>query len=298
MPNLHHVAMWVHSDEVELSLRFYREGLGLELIMDVYVSGEYAELFDVPYRRLRSIMLGDRKNILSGIFELVVFDQPTGTPPGSAPRPLPETTTPSRFLLNSFFVDFDEVLPRLQALYVQFRSNMDEGEARISDFVATVSERLARAPPRNAVVDLRFDTGGDCTENRELMRQIANRVPGKIYVLVGNYTFSAGIAAAAALAHDGGTRVTIVGSEMGDRTHWWSERARAVCLPTSHVCMPVNSGFWDIANGCGGQGACYSDQFDLRLPSTARRLHAPLTSVAWLEDRDPGLEAIESDLLQ
>ena len=116
MAKLHHVAMWVHEDEVEQSLRFYRDGIGLDLIMDVHVPGDFAELFDVPYRRLRSIMLGDRDDILSGIFELVVFDQPSGSPPLPIARPLPEAEAPSRFLLNSFFVEFDEVLPRLAGL--------------------------------------------------------------------------------------------------------------------------------------------------------------------------------------
>lgn len=116
MPKLHHVAMWVREDEVDQSLRFYRDGLGLDLIMDVHVAGDFAELFDVPYRRLRSLMLGDRSDLLSGIFELVVFDQPSGASPSPTARPLAESEAPSRFLLNSFYVEFDEVLPRLTAL--------------------------------------------------------------------------------------------------------------------------------------------------------------------------------------
>jgi hypothetical protein len=184
----------------------------------------------------------------------------------------------------------------LDALYVQFRSNMDEDDARIAPFVAAVADRLRAAPPLNAIVDLRFDTGGDNTQNRDLMREIAQRVRGRIFLLVGNYTFSAGIASAAALAHDGGTKVTIVGSEIADRTYWWSEHAEPVCLPTSRICFPLNSGYWDIVHGCRANKACYGDQFDLRVGTLAPRLRAPLLSKDWLANRDPGLEAIAVDL--
>ncbi len=186
-------------------------------------------------------------------------------------------------------------LPDLDALYLQFRSNEDEGDVKIAPFVASVAERLRSTPLENVVVDLRFDTGGDNTQNRELMRQIASTVRGKIYVLVGNYTFSAGIASAAALVHDGGEKVVIVGDEIADRTHWWSE-GKHVCAPNAKVCFTVNTGFWDIVHGCEGQPACYGDQFDLRVPSLAPTWRDPLTSRDWLTNRDPALEHILADL--
>ena len=184
----------------------------------------------------------------------------------------------------------------LDALYVQFRSNMDEDDAKIGPFVKEVSQRLKKTPPRNIIVDLRFDTGGDNTKNRGLMKQIAKAVPGRIYLMVGNYTFSAGIATAAALAHDGGARVTIAGSELGDRMHWWSEHGENVCLPASKVCFSLNTGYWDIVNGCKSNPRCYGDQFDLNVPSLEPALPAPLLSTDWLANRDPALEAIAANL--
>ena len=187
-------------------------------------------------------------------------------------------------------------LPDPGALYVQFRSNFDEGEAKIAPFVAAVAERLKSSPPKNLILDLRFDTGGDNTQNRDLMRQIARSVPGRIYVLVSNYTFSAGIASAAALKHDGGNKVTIVGSPVGDRTHWWSEHHEPVCLPASKVCFPINTGYWNLVDGCRGNPRCYGDQFDLGVPTLEPALRAPLTSRDWLGNRDPGMTTIAADL--
>lgn len=88
-------------------------------------------------------------------------------------------------------------LPELNALYIQFRSNMDEEGSPIAPFVKSVNEAINTQPPKNAIVDLRFDTGGDNTQNRDLMKLIAEKTSGRIYLLVGNYTFSAGIASAA-----------------------------------------------------------------------------------------------------
>jgi hypothetical protein len=187
-------------------------------------------------------------------------------------------------------------LADLDALYVQFRSNFDEGEAKIAPFVASVSSRLKSAPPRNLILDLRFDTGGDNTQNRDLMREIAKHVPGRVYVLIGNYTFSAGIASAAALKHDGGDKVTIVGAASGDRTHWWSEHGEPVCLPASKVCFAINTGYWNLVEGCRDNPRCYGDQFDLSVATLEPALPAPLTSRDWLSNRDPGMAAIAADL--
>jgi hypothetical protein len=184
----------------------------------------------------------------------------------------------------------------LKALYVQFRSNFDEGDAKIAPFVEAVANRLESSPPRNLILDLRFDTGGDNTQNRDLMREIAQRIPGRIYLLIGNYTFSAGITSAAALKHDGGDKVTIVGAAVGDRMHWWSEHGDPVCLPASGACFALNTGYWNLVDGCRANPRCYGDQFDLTVPTLEPALSAPLTSRAWLANRDPGMAAIATDL--
>jgi len=186
-------------------------------------------------------------------------------------------------------------LPDMRALYVQFRSNMDEEGSAIAPFVQEVTRRLETNPPRHLVLDLRFDTGGDNTQNLELMRTIARTVPGQIYVLLGNYTFSAGIASAAALEHEGRERVTLVGEAVGDRLRWWSEHEMA-CLPASGLCVSVNRGLWDLRRGCHADAHCYGDQFDVGVASLEPDRHAPVRVGDWLAGIDPGLDAVRADL--
>ena len=185
-------------------------------------------------------------------------------------------------------------LPKLDALYVQFRINMSMPGEDIEPFIATVSKRLA-TPPTNAVVDLRFDTGGDIGTTLDLMRQIGRRIAGRIFVITSPYTFSAGIVSTAALLQAGGKKVTIVGEDVGDRTHWWSEH-KAFCLPHSKVCAAIQTGYWDLIHGCRDMPHCYGDQFGIRIGGIRTDIPVSPSAADWRKGRDPAMAAIARSL--
>jgi catechol 2,3-dioxygenase-like lactoylglutathione lyase family enzyme len=108
---LHHAALCVR--DLDASLRFYRDGLGLEVLMDQRFEGDWPALFDASSRRLRSVFLGDPARADAGIVELVVFDHATGEPAGPVIAAGPPA---SGFFLLSFFVDVDVTLSRLRSL--------------------------------------------------------------------------------------------------------------------------------------------------------------------------------------
>ena len=54
---IHHSVVVVR--DLEASLRFYRDGIGLDLLQDRHVEGDWPDLFDAPSRRLRTVLLGD-----------------------------------------------------------------------------------------------------------------------------------------------------------------------------------------------------------------------------------------------
>jgi hypothetical protein len=188
-------------------------------------------------------------------------------------------------------------LPGLDALYVQLRSNLDEQGQKILPFLETTLAAAHKSPPRNLVLDLRFDVGGDISLSRKFLRELVGLARGRIFVLVSRYTFSAGIVSAAAVRHDGGSRVTIVGEDVGDRMRFWSEGEHA-CLPNSHYCLRPTTGLWDLEHGCKATPGCYGDQFDATAGSLRPQLRAPLTATAWLAGRDPAMEAVSRDLLR
>jgi hypothetical protein len=186
-------------------------------------------------------------------------------------------------------------LPELAALYVQLRAHYDGPEEKIADLMRSVDSAITANQPRRLIVDLRFDIGGNTDLTRDWLRSLPAQIPERIYVLVGHYTFSAGIVAAAALKHDGGTKVRLVGDALGDRLVFWSEGENA-CLPSSHYCLHATAGLWDLRHGCRGQEGCYGDKYDVTVGTLRPDLPAPLTIRVWLAGQDPGLDAIARDL--
>jgi catechol 2,3-dioxygenase-like lactoylglutathione lyase family enzyme len=66
---VHHSA--ICTADVERSLKFWRDGLGLTELFDHQFTGDWPELFGAKTDRLRSIFLGDPSTPETGIVELV-----------------------------------------------------------------------------------------------------------------------------------------------------------------------------------------------------------------------------------
>jgi len=104
---LHHAALCVQ--DLDASLRFYRDGVGLAVLMDHRFDGDWPALFGARSRTLRSVFLGDPASPDAGVVELVVFEG------GVEAAPAVDVPT-AGFFLVSFFVDVDETLARLAEL--------------------------------------------------------------------------------------------------------------------------------------------------------------------------------------
>jgi hypothetical protein len=188
-------------------------------------------------------------------------------------------------------------LPDLKALYVQFRSNEDENGFPMAAFLDTVRAQITGTKPTHLIIDLRFDEGGNLLTTLDFMRHVAASVRGRTYVLIGPYTFSAGIISAAAIKKGGGDRVILVGDTIGDRPHFWSE-GTTIELPNSHLTFRYTDGQFNLLDGCGGEPRCMDDLYpiDVNVGRLAPDIVAPLTAVAYFAYRDPGMEAITDHL--
>lgn len=107
---IHHTVVLVQ--DLETSLRFYRDGLSLDVLRDLEVEGDWPGLFDGPSRRLRAVFLGDANvpDIAAGVLELNAF----------VGGEVPTNSTPSRpttgFFMVSYFADVEATLKRLADL--------------------------------------------------------------------------------------------------------------------------------------------------------------------------------------
>lgn len=184
-------------------------------------------------------------------------------------------------------------LPELDAHYLQFRSNTDHGEYTIADFIKGAGGEIAARQPRHLVVDLRFNTGGNLVLTLDFMRGLAGTVPGRTWLLVGPYTYSAGIISAAAIKQGGGDKVTILGDGLGDRLHFWSEGGM-VDLPNSGYALRYTDGQFNLAEGCAGEPACFDDLYPVNVNHVPLDpdIRVPLTAKDYLAGRDPAMEVV------
>jgi catechol 2,3-dioxygenase-like lactoylglutathione lyase family enzyme len=94
--------------DMERSLAYWRDGVGLTLMMDGEFEGDWPTLFNVASTSLRSVFLGEAARG-GGILELVDFGTPGTRPPaGDVP--------PEGLMLVAFQCAIDPVLGRLQAM--------------------------------------------------------------------------------------------------------------------------------------------------------------------------------------
>ncbi len=106
---LHHAA--ICATDFDASLRFWRDGLGLEILMDHSFDGDWPTLFGSSSSTLHSVFLGEPGADDAGVVELVDFGDPVTVPdPSGAPE--------GGFFLLSFNVDLTATLARLQSLGV------------------------------------------------------------------------------------------------------------------------------------------------------------------------------------
>ena len=82
---------------------------------------------------------------------------------------------------------------------------------------------------------------------------------------------------AAAVKKAGGGKVTIVGDQLGDRLHFWSE-GDVVRLPNSHLGMRYTNGQFDLESGCSGQPACLDDLVKVNFGGLAWRTRSVTSS--------------------
>jgi hypothetical protein len=188
-------------------------------------------------------------------------------------------------------------LPELDAVYLELKSNEADEEARL--FEDRAEPVLGSAHATNIVVDLRFNYGGDMRTTASFLQDLPSHIPanGRIFVIVGRYTFSAGMASAAILLNAAGERATLVGEDVGDRLRFFSE-GESVCAPNSGYCMRYTTGLFDMATGCTGQPRCHGEnrRFNLVVGSLRPTLYAPTTWADYLAGRDPAMDAIRSAL--
>ncbi len=152
--------------------------------------------------------------------------------------------------------------PDKSVYYVEFRSNEDEPGYSISKFVSRVKREIAVDQPRNVVVDLRLDQGGNFVTTARFMINLANLTGSikHVYGLTSAWTFSAGNVSVALLKEHGGNKVTVIGEAVGDRIRIWAEGGD-ITLPNSKLEIGFATGLHDYTHPCWLERRCFWTMF-------------------------------------
>jgi hypothetical protein len=187
--------------------------------------------------------------------------------------------------------------PELDALVIELRQVVSSPGYSITEFLSEMTTKLQARRPKNLVIDMRLNGGGNLQTARDFMKTLPILVPGRIFVLTSPWTFSAAISSVGYLEQMAPDRVTIVGEEVGDRLEFWAEGTGAT-LPHSGMVMQYATQRHDYRNGCRAFTDCHGAvvQYPIAVPSLAPDIQAPWTFEAYRAGRDPAIEAVSKAL--
>ena len=147
--------------------------------------------------------------------------------------------------------------------YIQLRLNMNSDDNSIDDFLVQTKERLLKDHPRSIILDNRNNPGGDLTRTADFALELPSLASpeGKVYVLTGNSTFSAGIYTSFFPKAADAQRTVIVGEHVGDSTLFWAETGPRFKLRDAGYRIGYSLQRHDLANGCHDPEECCMTRF-------------------------------------
>ena len=182
----------------------------------------------------------------------------------------------------------------LDGAYVQLKATRGLG---IDVFLSNTLAALRARRPRNIVIDLRFNLGGDLNIARDFMQALpALAEGGRVYAITSGRTFSAAISSLGYLKQAAGGRLTIVGEPIGDRLEFWAE-GDLLRLPGLGALMLYADERHNYMTGCPEED-CHGSVRDhpIRVRSLLPDIPAPLRFADFVAGRDPAMDAIVRDM--
>ncbi|MFP5284769.1 MAG: alpha/beta fold hydrolase, partial [Thermoanaerobaculia bacterium] len=193
----------------------------------------------------------------------------------------PPGVAPPLFLRDPDQMHWELALPEHDALYVQINNLVDDEDETLPEFGRRLWTVIEKGRPKNLIVDLRHNNGGNTLIYPELLRTLIafSREPGnQVYALIGRRSYSAT-----------GNFVTdlerladpiFAGEASSECCNLYGD-ATVVMLPYSKV-----------------EGELTNVKWNLSTPSDRRREMSPevpvqLTAKAYFAGEDPAMEAVQ-----
>jgi hypothetical protein len=186
------------------------------------------------------------------------------------------------------------------ALYIRLNGSLNAETETLAKFAERVTTAMRRDRRPNVILDLRYDWGGDYTLSLPLVKGIASALSpgGRIYMITGPNTFSAGLITATQMkrfAPPGS--LTIIGDDVGDTLRFRAE-GFDITLPATKIEVYVPSAWDDVGKGCGLFDDCWPpNKFLLKGVGTLEPdIRVANDWASYREGRDLVVDAILSDI--
>jgi len=144
-------------------------------------------------------------------------------------------------------------------IYIQLRSNVGSDDEPIDEFTSQVQESLREGFPHSIILDNRQNGGGDLSETAKFALGLSSLTysGGRVYVITGSGTFSAGIYTSFYPKAADAERTLIVGEPVGDRARFWAETGAPFRLGDSGYHIGYALQLHDVAAGCPDPKICH-----------------------------------------
>ena len=187
-------------------------------------------------------------------------------------------------------------LPEMNGYYIRYWRNEDVGAISISAFNGEVSAALKNNSPLDVIIlDVRNNGGGDYSKNKEIMLSLGNYLAsdGRLYIITGRGTFSAGMFSAAFAKGGAGDKAVFIGTRVGDRDLHWGENDDFT-LPNSGVRTVYARGLHNMTGPCRDIWKCFWKDFTSYDPvdSLEPDINVPFNFTAYAAGRDAVMDKI------
>jgi len=185
------------------------------------------------------------------------------------------------------------------AVYLRMSGSVDDRNETAAQFTRRASNTLRQTGRRNAIVDFRYNWGGSFNLSLPFTKAIATAIPpnGRIYLITGPNTFSAGLIAASQFKRYAASRLSVVGEDVGDRLRFRAE-GMLVTMPATGAEAYITSAWDDVLEDCGWFSDCWPPgKFLLRGVGTLTPdLRVANTWDSYIHGQDRIVEAVSMDI--
>jgi hypothetical protein len=195
---------------------------------------------------------------------------------------------------------FVQKLDNGAGLYIHITQVAGDERGELSEQLAAIVHAIEPGPLRYAILDLRFDGGGDYVETIRFTKELPKRIArdGKLFILTDHATFSAALVTTARAKYFGGARSVVLGERVGDRERFWAESGTPLELPNSRILVFFATGYHDWNEGCQWKDLTRCFWINIAFGVSAGSL-SPDTPLAWrFSDYRNGVDSVMEEVLK